>query len=402
MSVREIYHTIKGNLYFQLIRRILVIFILYSLCRFVFYWYNHDLYGSRTFSQLLTIFSGGVIFDTTAIFYTNVLYVIMFLLPFRFRYNLRYQTIAKYLFFVANGITLAANCIDTAYFRFTFRRTTFDVFREFSHGENIGGIFANALVDNWYLALFFIGLIALMVWSYGRPLEKPSILIKNRLIYYPLCTLWLTLGVGVMIIGFRGGVRHSVRPITLSNAGRYITESIDVPLVLNTPFSLYKTIERKSITKLHFFDDQQELERIFSPVHQPPDSAVFNNMNVMLIILESFGKEHWGFYNEDLNDGTYTGYTPFLDSLASQSLTFKYSYANGGKSIDALASSLVSLPAIPQPFVLSPHFDNKIRAFAIAQRKRIRNSLLLRSTQRRNGLCGFLQIDGIRKNFRNE
>ncbi len=361
-SAKKIFQTLKGNLYFQLIKRILVIYLLFTLCRLVFYLYNVDLYRERTFGQLLTIFLGGLRFDTTAILYTNVLYILMFLVPFRFRYNRTYQTVAKYLYFVTNGITLAANCMDTVYFRFTMRRTTFDIFKEFSHGENIGGIFSNAFIENWYLVLFFIGLVVLMVWLYGRPVEKSSILIKNLLIYYPVCLVWLALGVGVMIIGFRGGVRHSLRPITLSNAGQYAQSAIDIPLILNTPFSLYKTIERKGITALHYFDDEQVMNRIYTPIHEPADSVAFNKMNVMVIILESFGKEHWGFYNQQLDGGTYKGYTPFLDSLAAQSLTFEYSYANGGKSIDAIASALVSIPAIPEPFVLSPHFDNTIRS----------------------------------------
>ena len=357
--MKQVFQIIKGNLYFQLVRRILVVYLLYTLCRLVFFWYNYDLYSGRTFDQLLTIFAGGLIFDTTAIFYTNVLYIHMFLLPSRLRYNCTYQKAAKYVYFITNGITLAANCMDTVYFPYTFRRTTFNIFKEFSNGENIGGVFAKAIIENWYLVLFFIGMMALMVWRYGRPLLKPSIRVKNP-VYYSLGTLWLLIGAYILVIGFRGGPSFSMRPITLTNAGAYITEPIDVPMVLNTPFSIYKTIGRKGITKLHYFDDEQEIERIYSPVHLPPDSAVFNNMNVMVIILESFAKEHTGFYNRHLDNGNYRGYTPFLDSLAAQGLTFKYSYGNGGKSIDALASTLLSIPAIPEPFVLSPHFDNTI------------------------------------------
>ena len=400
MSAKETYQTVRGNLYFQLVRRILLIYLLYTLCRLAFYWYSHDLYGGRTFSQLLTMFIGGMRFDTTAILYTNVLYILMFLLPFRFRYNRTYQSVGKYIYFITNGITLAANCMDTVYFRFTLRRTTFDVFREFSHGENLGGIFAKALVENWYLALFFIGLMVLMVWRYGRPLEKPSIHIRKSLVYYPLCTVWLVLGVGIMIIGFRGGVRYSTRPITLSNAGQYITEPVDVPLILNTTFSIYKTIERKGIAKLYYFDDEHGMERIYTPVHQPSDSVRFNNMNVMLIILESFGKEHWGFYNQHLDGGNYKGYTPFLDSLASQSLTFKYSYANGGKSIDALVSTLAGIPAIPEPFVLSPHFDNKIRALPqLLKEKGYETAFFCGQPNGAMGFMAFCQLIGIEKHF---
>ena len=400
MSVIELFRAVKGNLYFQLVRRILVIYLLYTLCRLVFFWYNYHLYGGRTFGQLCAIFSGGLIFDTTAIFYTNILYIIMFLLPFRFRYYKNYQTIAKYLYWITNGITLAANCMDTAYFRFTMRRTTFDVFREFSHGENLLGIFSKALVENCYLVLFFIGLMVLMIGRYGRRLKKSSILIHQPLIYYPVCTVWMLLGMGILMIGFRGGVRHSLRPITLSNAGQYVAEPIDVPLVLNTTFSIYKTIERKTIVKLHYFDDPQAMETIYTPVHLPPDNAVFNHLNVMVIILESFGKEHWGIYNQKLDGGTYKGYTPFLDSLAAKSLTFEYSYGNGGKSIDALASTLASIPAIPEPFVLSPHFDNKLRALPqLLKEKGYQTAFFCGQPNGSMGFRAFCQLIGFEKHF---
>ena len=399
MSAKEIYQTIKGNLYYQLIRRILIIFLLYSLCRLVFFCYNHDLYSGRSFGQLLTIFSGGVVFDTTAIFYTNALFLFLFLLPFRFRYHRKYQIAVQYLYFVTNGIALAANCMDTVYFRFTMRRTTFDVFREFSHNENLGGIFAKAIAENWYLALFFIAMMVLMVCCYGRQLKISSIRFNNPFIYYPLGVWWMALGIGLMIGGFRGSLKFSMRPITLSNAAQYITVPIDVPLVLNTPFSMYKTIERKGITKLHFFDDGQA-ERIYTPVHQPADSAVFNSMNVMLIILESFGKEHWGFYNRHLDGGNYAGYTPFLDSLAAQSLTFKYSYANGGKSIDALASALASIPAIPEPYILSPHFDNKIQALPqLLKEKGYETAFFCGQTNGAMGFTAFCKWMGFEKHF---
>ena len=394
------FQTIKSNLYFQFVRRILLVYLLYTLCRLVFYWHNCDLYSGRTFGQLLAIFVGGLRFDTTAILYTNVLYILMFLLPFRVRYHHMYQTAAKYLYFFTNGVTLAANCMDTVYFRYTLRRTTFDVFREFSHGENLVGIFAKALVENWYLSLFFIGLMVLMVWRYGHPLKKSSIRVYNSLIYYPLCTVWLTLGIGIMIIGFRGGISHSLRPITLSNAGQYVIEPVDVPLVLNTPFSIYKTIERKGVAKLHYFDDEQAMECIYTPIHQPFDSVTFNSMNVMIIILESFGKEHWGFYNQQLDGGNYKGYTPFLDSLAAQSLTFKYSYGNGGKSIDALASTLAGIPAIPEPFVLSPHFDNKIRALPqLLREKGYETAFFCGQPNGSMGFMAFCQLMGFEKYY---
>ena len=103
---------------------------------------------------------------------------------------------------------------------------------------------------------------------------------------------------------------------------------------------------------------------MYPVVHQPKDSAQFKKLNVVLLILESFGKEHIGFFNKDLENGTYKGYTPFLDSLIEQSYTFTRSYANGRKSIDALPSVITGIPSIGEPFVLSIYSGNKTTSLA--------------------------------------
>ena len=353
----------KSNLYFQLIKRLLVIFLLYTLCRFMFLICNYDFYHERTFAQLLKVFLGGLKFDTTTIFYLNSIYMLMFLIPFKFRYNPAYQTIGKYVYFVMNSIGLLANCIDIVYFRFTLQRTTFSVFREFSNEDNLGKIFRDAILANWYVVLFFIALIGIMVWCYGRKkLDKSSILIKRNSIYYLVCTAVFLVGVWLTVIGIRGGFGKAVRPISLNDAAQYIYQPIDVPLVLNTPFSVLRSMEYNEMSKMIYFENEEELENVYSPVHIPNDSLQPNQMNVMIFIMESFAKEHWGFYNRHLENGQYEGYTPFMDSIAGESLTFKSSFANGGKSIDALASIILSVPAIPKSYVLSPYFNNKIKS----------------------------------------
>jgi phosphoglycerol transferase MdoB-like AlkP superfamily enzyme len=94
-------------------------------------------------------------------------------------------------------------------------------------------------------------------------------------------------------------------------------------------------------------------------------------MNVMIIILESFGRENFGIYNQDLENGGYKGYTPFLDTLAGKrSFTQMYSYGNGRKSIDAPISVLMSVPAIPEPFVLSSYFNNQTRPLPVLLREK--------------------------------
>ncbi|NDV47938.1 LTA synthase family protein [Paludibacter sp. 221] len=363
LSLRKIIDIVKSNIYFQVIKHLLVAYLLFMLCRVVFLVYNYDFYHERTFAQLLRIFVGGLKFDTTAILYFNSVYMLMFVLPFKFRYNDLYQTIGKYVYFVMNGVALMANCIDIVYFRYTLQRTTFSVFREFSNESNLVQIFAQEMLHNWYLVLFFFALIFLMVWFYGRKkLSLSSILIKSPYVYYPVCTVIMLVGIGLTVAGIRGGFSHSTRPITLSNAGEYAHQPIDIPLILNTPFSFLLSIEYEDLDKLVYLDDKKALESVYNPVHVPADTLKPNDMNVMIIIMESFGMEHFGFYNKGLDDGAYKGYTSFLDSIAGESLTFRSSYANGRKSIDALASVMLSMPAIPKSYVLSSYFNNRICA----------------------------------------
>jgi phosphoglycerol transferase MdoB-like AlkP superfamily enzyme len=91
---------------------------------------------------------------------------------------------------------------------------------------------------------------------------------------------------------------------------------------------------------------------------------VFTPNNVVVIIVERLGKEYIGTFNRHLDGGKYRGYTPFIDSLLTRSLTFKYSYANGRKSIDAMPSVLSGIPMMIEPFFLTPASMNDLSGLA--------------------------------------
>jgi len=82
--------------------------------------------------------------------------------------------------------------------------------------------------------------------------------------------------------------------------------------------------------------------------------------NVVILIVESMGKEYIGSLNPELENGNYKGYMPFIDSLISKSLTFKYSYANGRISMDAMPSILSGLPMMVETFFLTPASLNDV------------------------------------------
>ena len=362
--------TLKGNIYLMLLRRFALLMLIFTLCRVLFYLFNIDFFASVTTAGLLRMLAGGLWFDTSALIYTNILYIVLFLLPFTFRYNEWYQRVLKYLFVVTNSVAIGANCADFIYFRFTMRRTTATVFSEFKHETNFGSLIPKFIADYWYVFLIWIALTALLVLLYGRvrPINKGKGF-RFHLVYGLNGLVLLLVFATLMVGGMRGGFRHSTRPITLSNAGQYINEPLEAAIVLNTPFAIYRTLGKKSLVKVDYYKNPKELDEVYSPLHKPQVTDSLKRMNVVIFILESFGREYIGAYNKHLKekDG-YTGFTPFLDSLIGHSLWFTHSYGNGRKSIDGMPSVLASLPMFVEPYFLTSYSTNKINSIASALR----------------------------------
>ena len=160
----------------------------------------------------------------------------------------------------------------------------------------------------------------------------------------------------------RGGWTRAVRPITLSNANQYVDHPLEAGIVLNTPFSVIRTIGKKAFVTPNYLSEE-EMNTLFSPVHTPKNS-LSSKKNIVILIVESFGREYIGAYNKWLEGGKYKGYTPFVDSLINHSTTFLYSYCNGRKSIDGMPSILSGIPMFVEPFFLTPAAMNDVSSIA--------------------------------------
>ena len=349
------------NIFNVLIFRIILVMFLFSLCRIGFYVFNHQMFPGITFNQFILILGGGIVFDISAAVYINILIILMHIIPFDFRYNDVYQKVISYIFFITNGLAVAMNGMDYVYYRFVYKRATADVFETFSNESNMGKLFFRFLFDYWPATLFTIFLWFLMVWLY-RKVKPIKTEVSNKLVYYSINIIMIPLVIALVIGAARGGYKHSTRPITISNAARYVTIPRDVAIVLNTPFSIFRTFGKKALVRYEFFDDAR-LKELYNPHHVPQGNAPFRNDNVIVIILESFAREYIGGLNPGLEGGNYSGYTPFIDSLLRVSLTFDVSVANGKKSIDAMPSILASIPSLETPYIISHYANNQISGF---------------------------------------
>ncbi|MGC4235330.1 MAG: sulfatase-like hydrolase/transferase [Niabella sp.] len=352
------------NYYLAVVYRLLIVLLLFFLCRFIFWGLNHSLFPEISAAGWGRILKGGLRFDIAAMLYYNAFPLVMMLLPLPalWRNGSRYRLTVKITFFACNIIALLLTCIDFIYYRFTLRRTTFMVFKEFGSEENGGQLARHFLTDFWYVALIFLALIGLMVFLYNRVIAQ-AVQRHSKARYYVTAVVALLLSGFLAVGGIRGDFKHSTRPITISNAGDYVDNPNEIYLVLNTPFTFLRTMGVQALKKVSYYSEN-ELETIYSPVHYPDPDNIFQKKNVVLILLESFGKEAVGFYNKNLDGGTYTGFTPFIDSLAGHSKIYWNSFANGRKSIDAIPSCIASIPSGVNPFVLTPYVSDSISGLA--------------------------------------
>ena len=345
---------------------IVLAYVAFMLCRIVYVWENWTLF-SQGWSDLkmAALLRGGLRFDSSAIFYINSIYIALMLLPLQVVVRRWWQTMTKWIFLVVNSVAVTANLCDAVYSQFTGRRTTSSFFREFSNEDNLGGIFFTEVANHWYLVLVGAAIIVLMVLLYVRAdggVPQPS---KRRLCLVQSVALLLM--VPVSLTAMRGGIRDTYRPINLATANQYVNQPYEAAIVLNTPFTLIRTIGKTTFADPKYFDGQT-LQSLYTPLHIPPepDSTASPRIqrNVVVIIVESFAREYTGFYNKRLEDGKYKGYTPFVDSLLSVSLTWEETFANGRKSIDAMPSILASIPMFVEPFFMTGYSLNRINSLA--------------------------------------
>ncbi len=351
------------NEYLIIVYRFILLMLIYSILRVSFYLFNTDLFHNVTPQSFALMMWGGLRFDLSALIYLNLLYVVVYVLSFRAKSNIIMQRVTNGIFFVFNAIGIAANCCDFIYYRFILKRTTFNVKDIFANESNMLSLCGQFLIDYWYVLLYFVLLMVIFV--------KVTLLLKPKLTPLRNNIAYGTVGVAVLALiaflsvgGIRGGFKHSTRPITLSNAAAYVSSPEECAIVLNTPFSIIRTIGKKSFVKYEFYSPD-ELEQIYTPVHAAkPDSVHIRQMNVVIFILESFSREFMASFNPDLEGGNYKGYTPFIDSLAQHSLIFTHAFANGRKSIDAMPSVLASVPSLTLPYVVSEYSNNKVNSIA--------------------------------------
>ena len=391
------FQTLNIDYQLKLLYRIAMLMLLFSISRFGFYFFNTEHFADMTFLRFLRIMLGGLKFDISGILYVNSLYILLYLLPLPFRNHKKYQAVLRWLFYITNGIALAANTGDFFYFDFILKRSTADVFMFAAEG-NIFPLFKLFIIDYWRGFVFWALQMFALVYVYNK-LKFVEKIVTKGCPFYVSSLAWLFVTLYFSVVGMRGGFTGTTRPITLGNSGIYTEKPLEMAIVLNTPFTIVRTLNKSPLKDVKYFS-KEDLDKIYSPIHKADTNGTFKSLNVVVIILESFAKEYVGALNKNLDNGEYKGYTPFFDSLIGISRSFNLAFANGRKSIDALPSIVSSIPSMVTPHVTSIYASNEINSIAsLLKTKGYQTAFFHGAPNGSMGFDSFMKIAGYDKYF---
>ncbi|MCR4964167.1 MAG: sulfatase-like hydrolase/transferase [Bacteroidales bacterium] len=391
---------ILKNDFTVLLLRLLPLYICIFITQIAFYLYNRMLLGSLTWSEIPMLLAGSLKFATASIFFLNAPFILLSLLPFRFRQKNGYQKMLLWLYGITNSIGLVVlNLSDAVYFRYAFKRISSEEMHFFRENDSTFGVLLKALGENWYLVLLGAVLIFLLVFVYKKIKYHPTQL-SNNWLYYGVGVLGLAIAVPLWILGIRGSVDKKAFPMMIGNVAYYTQSPQKGALVLSNPFCLFRTIGKHQLESPDYFSED-ELADVYSPYHYPhlAQEPVAKGKNVVIFVLESFSREHSHYLAPHLNPNG--GYTPFLDSLMQEGLVFTNAYANGMKSIEALPSIFSSIPSYRAPFALMPQSLTDLEALPrILARQGYNTHFFCGATKNQMGFEAFGTLCGI-ENFHN-
>jgi phosphoglycerol transferase MdoB-like AlkP superfamily enzyme len=383
---------IRISEYKVLFYRLLLVYVFYFISRLLFLIYNNSILKIPSISEFFRIYYHGLAFDTTAILYVNILFILLSILPLWINTKKSYQKMLFYVYFTFNLIAYATNFIDLIYYKYTYARTTIAAWDLVKHEANKGGMFFRFLTTYWHVFLLFVVLSILWVYLYKKVKIENVISIGDQKIYGLSSVFFLLLFATLIIGGIRGDFKKSTRPINLVDANRHVKKMEHADLVLNTPFAIIRTINVKTFKKVKYAVNENDLEKLIKPIKQFKNNES-STPNIVLFITESYGREYIGAFNKDSGIKDYVSYTPFIDSLSNESLIFTNAYCNGYKSIHGMSSVLSGIPSFKEAFTSSPYSKQEIQSLVSVLKSKGYDTSFFHGAP--NGSMGFLGFGNI-------
>lgn len=366
-----------------LLKRLLLAEAVQVFCRLLFLLFNYNALNNPPFSEIFSAFAGGFVFDFVVLAYGFVLFALLHWVQVKAWHKKGFQLALKLLFMLSVIVILVLNFIDLEFFKITSKRSGIELFS--ITGEE-GNHISLYIIDYWYLVLMLLATVW-VVWRWYPKIPAHYTRIK------PSTSLFFfILTIGFFILGARGGFSH--KPVRPYDASRFGPTSLS-PLTLNTPFQMIGTLESETLPDINYFTLSQADEIIQPYKNYKNDSLGFPKMNVVILLMESFGSDYCGFMNGRPR------FTPFLDSLAKKSVVFMNGYASGTRSIEGVPSVFAGLPGLTETaYNNGPYQGNKLfNLGAILEKRGYQTSFYHGGHNGTMGFQGFLASSGLKNYF---
>ncbi|MDX8386687.1 MAG: LTA synthase family protein [Gallionella sp.] len=316
---------------------------IYFVLRLGFLTWNWQSLQFQSLSEVLNAFLVGLRFDLSTIAATSMFFLMGLYWLARFKSA---KFVWFFVFWLLNISLFALNFADIEMVNFTARRFTKASLFLLGEGQTVNVISA-------YLGITLFGLTAIGLYSYATVLlykKHPPPLPIYKNIGLTVATLLLA------IIFFRGGFQS--KPI-MPLDGRIFSNPMANHMVLNSTFTLMKSLDKPTVERVHYFETEKMLGYLNRPDSYTTITPVLPNANIVVVILESFSKEY-----TELRDPEFT---PFLNQLSRQGAYFPRFYANSKTSIGAIPAILAGVPALmDDPFIDSEFSLNDFTGIASA------------------------------------
>tara|TARA_B100001109_G_scaffold217640_1_gene187507 strand:- start:206 stop:2128 length:1923 start_codon:yes stop_codon:yes gene_type:complete len=386
-----------------LIYRIFLVYINYTFCRLLFVYFNNDLLQIDNFLQLTKLLYHGIRFDSLSIVYLNSIFILLSIIPFKINTSKIYQDVLIWIYFIFNGIGMLLNFIDFEYYRFNLNRLMSSFLEAIESEPNKSELILHYIFDYYHILIIYLTFLFVWIFLYKMVKLKDQLSFRNK--NYYLSSLFIFLFTAVFcVMGARGGdLKKSTRPITIIDAMDNVNNPQHADIILNTPFTILKTLFKKPFKLINKFNNDEILNEL-NTIKQYNRVLIDPSPNVIIFILESMGREYWGSMNKERKIKDFKGFTPFLDSLAEHSLVFSNAFATSRKSIHAMPSILAGIPSFEISYTSTPYSKQKIESIvSIANSMDYNTSFFHGASNGSMGFLGFSNTLGFKNYYgRNE
>ncbi|MEY4002352.1 MAG: hypothetical protein RIT07_394 [Bacteroidota bacterium] len=296
--------------------------------------FNHEIFSDASKIEILKGMLWGLFFDLPLLAYFFLpLWIWMCVFPKKAADK---PIISRWLVTIGAAPIIILNGIDTAYSKVSGRRSGAEIFNTLSDPGNSIWLY---LADYWpgiLLLLTSLYLIYRYTPTSGLPLYQEFRKEPRRVG-----------GIFILFFGFwlfsaRGGFH--LKPLCTLHAGLYVRPELTL-LTISTPLNIISMPGGEAVPETKFMD-LSKAKDIVNPIFVSTGDKKTSPNNIVLIIVESLGRDYTGFLNNK-------PYTPFLDTFSKQCINFRYCYANGTRSIEMLPSIFCGMPGLIETHYLN-------------------------------------------------